>query len=211
MTFVKSIAEPKVRRKDPAERRAEIVSAASGIAVSEGLERVTAKRVAQELDVVPGLVNHYFSAVDDLVAAAFGFASQLERSEIYGLATSAGTPLDHLRRLLAELLDTRRDPVSLLWLDAWQASRRRPALLREVIAQMDADAAELSRLIEAGVAAGEFASGDPSASAVRIMALIDGHSVQAAARSRRDSRIVAAFAVRAAETELGLPPLALSS
>jgi AcrR family transcriptional regulator len=209
MGIVKSIAQPKARRKDPAERRAEIVAAASRIAVGEGLERVTAKRVAEELGVVPGLVNHYFSAVDDLVAAAFGFASRLERSEIYADAGSAGSPLERLRRVLADLLNPQRDAVSLLWLDAWQASRRRPALLSEVIVQMDEDAAELSRLVAAGVAAGEFASDDPYVSAVRIMALVDGYGVQAAARSRSDSSIVATFARRATESELGLPPSVL--
>jgi AcrR family transcriptional regulator len=211
MAFVMSIAEPKARRKDPAERRAEIVSAASRIAVTEGLERVTAKRVAEQLGVVPGLVNHYFTAVDDLVAAAFGFATQLERAEIYRLASLAGSPLEQLRRLLGELLDPKRDAVSLLWLDAWQASRRRPALLAEVGNQMDADALALSGLIEAGVAARQFVSPDPSESAVRIMALVDGYGVQAAARSRLDSSIVAEFALRATETELGITPLALTS
>jgi AcrR family transcriptional regulator len=210
MGFVMSIPEPKVRRKDPVERRAEIVSAASRIAVGEGLERVTAKRVAERLGVVPGLVNHYFPAADDLVAEAFGFATQLERADIYRLASLAGSPLQQLRQLLRELLDAERDAVSLLWLDAWQASRRRPALLAEVTVQMDADAQALTNLIEAGVAAGELFSSDPSASAVRVMALIDGYSVQAAARSRLDSSIVATFAVRATESELGLEPLALS-
>ena len=146
-----------------------------------------------------------------LLPEAFGFAARLERTEIYGLSSAAGTPTQQLRRLLAELLDPKRDPVSLLWLDAWQASRRRPALLGEVIMQMDADALELSLLIQAGVSAGQFASADASASAVRIMALIDGHSVQAAARSRLDSAVVAAFAARVAERELGLPQLTLSA
>jgi AcrR family transcriptional regulator len=108
MANVKSSIPTKQRRKVPAERRAEIVAAASRIAVAEGLERVTAKRVAEELGVVPGLVNHYFSAVDDLVAAAFGFASRLERAEVYKLAAESGQPLAQLRRLLAELLDLAR-------------------------------------------------------------------------------------------------------
>jgi AcrR family transcriptional regulator len=210
MGNVKSIAEPKPRRKDPTERRAEIVSAASRIAVAEGLERVTAKRVAEQLGVVPGLVNHYFSAVDDLVAIAFGFAAQHERSEIYELASREASATAQMRRLLAELLDPDRDAVSLLWLDAWQASRKRPALLHEVVTQMDADAFEMARLIEGGVASGEFAVDDATATAVRIMALVDGHSVQAAARSRMDSSVVAAFVLRASETELGLAPATLS-
>lgn len=210
MGNVMSIAEPKSRRKDPIERRAEIVSEASQIAVSEGLERVTAKRVAEKLGVVPGLVNHYFAAADDLVAAAFGFAVRRERSEIYELAAKQDGPVAQLRCILAEWLDPDRDEVSLLWLDAWQASRRRPALLDEVVAEMDTDALELSRLIQSGVDSGDFVVDEAASAALRIMALVDGHSVQEAVRTRKDSRVVAAFAVRASETELGLPAGALA-
>ncbi|MFE6993528.1 TetR/AcrR family transcriptional regulator, partial [Streptomyces pharetrae] len=62
-------------RKDPAARRAEIVDAAAGVALREGLECVTLRRVAEELDVRPGLISHYFPSADDLVAEAFGSAA----------------------------------------------------------------------------------------------------------------------------------------
>jgi hypothetical protein len=94
--------------------------------------------------------------------------------------------------------------VSLLWLDAWQASRRRPALLKEVVVQMNADSAELSRLIQAGVEAGEFLVDDATSTATRIMALVDGLSIRAAIRSRIDYDVVAALVLRTTETELGL-------
>jgi AcrR family transcriptional regulator len=204
MGNVMSIAKPQTRRKHPAERRAEIVAAASRVAIDEGLERVTAKRIAEQLGVVPGLVNHYFPAVDDLVAASFGYATQAERAEIYGVAFVAARPLDQMRRLVGELLDPTRDAVSLLWLDAWQASRRRPALLKEVVVQMNADSAELSRLIQAGVEAGEFRVDDATSTATRIMALVDGLSIRAAIRSRIDYDVVAALVLRTTETELGL-------
>jgi AcrR family transcriptional regulator len=204
MGNVMSIAKPATRRKNPAERQAEIVAAASRIAVSEGLERVTAKRVAAELGVVPGLVNHYFAAVDDLVAASFGFAAEAERAQVYGAAWLASRPKDQLRRLLAELLDPARDAVSLLWLDAWQGSRRRPALLREVVAQMEADAQELARLIQGGVDASEFHVEDAREAALGIMALIDGLSVQAATRTQIDYVSVSRLVIRTTEAELGL-------
>jgi AcrR family transcriptional regulator len=204
MANVMSIAKPATRRKNPAERQAEIVETASRIAVSEGLERVTAKRVAAELGVVPGLVNHYFAAVDDLVAASFGFAAEAERAQIYGAAWLARRPQDQLRRLLAELLDPARDAVSLLWLDAWQGSRRRPALLREVVAQMEADAGELARMIQGGVDASEFHVEDAREAALGIMALIDGLSVQAATRTQIDYASVSRLVIRTTEAELGL-------
>jgi hypothetical protein len=44
-----------------------------------------------------------------------------------------------MRRLLNAWLYQDRDPVNLLWLDAWQVSRQRPALMAEVGRQMNAD------------------------------------------------------------------------
>ena len=66
-----------------------------------------------------------------------------------------------MRRLLSAWLHADRDPVSLLWLDAWQASRRRPALKDEVARQMATDLDRLSALVIAGIAVGDFHADDP--------------------------------------------------
>ena len=191
---------------DPAERRREIVAAASLVAVGEGLERVTAKRVAEELGVVPGLINHYFGSVDDLVAAAFGHAAEAERAVVYGAVSAGAGPLDELNRLLAAFLQPDRDLVSLLWLDAWQASRRRPALLAEVVRQMEADTTQLSMLITRGVESGHFVTVDAASTALRIMALIDGLSIQASTRAQIDYSMVADLVLSTIQSELGLAP-----
>jgi AcrR family transcriptional regulator len=204
MANVMSIAKSTTRRKDPSERRAEIVSVASRVAVDEGLEKVTAKRIAEELGVVPGLVNHYFPAVDDLVAASFGYAAGAERADIYGAASLEPNRVAQMRRLMHELVHPARDAVSLLWLDAWQASRRRPALLSEVAAQMNADSAALTGLIDAGIEAKEFTVDDAALAATRIISLVDGLSVQAAINSKVDYAIVAEFVLRTTEAELRL-------
>ena len=191
---------------DPAERRQEIVTVASRVAVGEGLERVTAKRVAEELGVVPGLINHYFCSVDDLVAAAFGHAAEAERAVVFGSVSPRPGPVDELNRLLASFLQPDRDPVSLLWLDAWQASRRRPALLTEVVRQMEADTAQLSMLITRGIESGHFVTVDAASTALRIMALIDGLSIQAATRAQIDYSAVVDLVVGTIQSELGLAP-----
>ena len=191
---------------DPVERRQEIIAAASRVAVGEGLERVTAKRVAEELGVVPGLINHYFGSVDDLVAAAFGHSAEAERAVVFGAVSAGAGALDELNRLLAGFLQPDRDPVSLLWLDAWQASRRRPALLTEVVRQMEADTAQLAILITRGIESGHFITVDAEATALRIMALIDGLSIQAATRAQIDYSAVADLVVSTIQSELGLAP-----
>lgn len=65
-------------RKSPEARRAEIVDTAAAVALSEGLECLTLRRIADELDVRPGLISHYFPSVEDLVAEAFGTAAGAE-------------------------------------------------------------------------------------------------------------------------------------
>ena len=117
--------QPAARRKAPAQRRAEMIEAASAIAVRDGLDKVTAKRVAAAIGVRAGLVDHYFTA-DQLVAAAFALAAAAESDEVFGEAAAIPDAPDQVRHLLATWLSAGHDPLSLLWLDAWQASRHRP-------------------------------------------------------------------------------------
>src|SRR5215470_3321367 len=106
--------QPAARRKAPAQRRAEIIEAASAIALRDGLDKVTAKRVAAVLGVRPGLVDHYFSA-DQLVAAAFAHAASAERNEVFGEAESVSDPVAGLTCLMTAWLDPDHDEFSLLW------------------------------------------------------------------------------------------------
>jgi AcrR family transcriptional regulator len=211
MNGVTSRPQTAARRKPAGERLAEIVAAAAAIAVAEGLDRVTAKRVAADLGVFPGLVSHYFATADELVATAFAHAAEAEREQIFGRAVQAARPVDQVRRLLESWLHQDRDPVSLLWLDAWQASRRRPALMVEVGRQMNADLGRLSAIIADGIAAGDFPVDDPGEPALQILSLIDGLSVQAATRQTLDYAPVRAMVIATAERLLGLPPATLAS
>jgi AcrR family transcriptional regulator len=197
------------RRKPPEERRAEIVQTAAAIALAEGLEKVTARRVADALGVFPGLVNHYFRSADELVAAAFAHAAANESQDVFSHAEKAATAAEQIQRLLREWLDNQHDSVSLLWLDAWQASRRRPALLTAVTEQMTADLARLEALIRAGIDDGQFQAADPAAAALRIMALVDATSIQAAVRTAIDYTPVNDMAYTTTEDTLGLPRGAL--
>lgn len=185
-----------------------MTEAAGAIAVRDGLEKVTAKAVAAAIGVFPGLISHYFTA-DQLVAAAFGHAAATERDEILGAAAeSAADPLGELGYAIFEYLDPERDPVSLLWLDAWQASRYRPALRAEVIAQMNEDVRRMSALITAAADRGLARPVcGPEQAAVRIFSLIDALDVQAAIRGGGfdDYTDVQAFMIGVIGQVLGAP------
>jgi DNA-binding transcriptional regulator YbjK len=193
------------KRKAPEQRRGEIVAAASHVALTEGIQCLTLRRVADELGVVPGLVNHYFPVADDLVAAAFAGATAAERDSIFAAMPETAGALQKMRLLLAALLSDESDAISLLWLDGWQASRNRPALRVEVSRQMVAWQKAIAGLITAGNAAGIFAVAEPATAAIRILALIDGLSVQAAIRYHIGYDAVRDMVVASTERELGLP------
>ncbi|MFC9614929.1 TetR/AcrR family transcriptional regulator [Streptomyces sp. NPDC056938] len=200
------------RRRLPAgERRAEILRAASVIAVSEGLDKLTAKRVAQAVGVVPGLVDYHFKSADELIAAAFSHAATADNDAVFEHAARTDHPVDQVRQLMQAWLHQDRDPVSLLWLDAWQASRRRPALLTAVTRQMNAAQDRLQAHIEAGVSQGCFRLDNSGYAAMHILVLIDGLSPQAAMRTKIDYAEVRELITATAERILGLDEGALAA
>jgi AcrR family transcriptional regulator len=186
-----------------------MTEAAAAIAVRDGLEKVTAKAVAAAIGVFPGLISHYFTA-DELVAAAFGHAAAAERDEIFAAAAqSAADPLGELGYAIFEYIDPERDPVILLWLDAWQASRYRPALRAEVVVQMNEDVRRMSALIKAATDRGLARPVcGPEQAAVRIYSLIDALDVQAAIRGGGfdDYTGLQAFLLGVIAQILGAPP-----
>ncbi|MFB6820824.1 TetR/AcrR family transcriptional regulator [Streptomyces virginiae] len=78
-------------RKSPEARRAEIVETAAAVALAEGLECLTLRRIADELAVRPGLISHYFPSVEDLVAEAFGTAAGAELEVLLPAGAQAPT------------------------------------------------------------------------------------------------------------------------
>jgi AcrR family transcriptional regulator len=181
-------------RRSPADRRAEILDAATRLALGRGLDHVTLRSIAEELGVAGSLVSHYFPAVDELLAEVFGQVEQLD------------SPRGQLAGFLQRLTDSERDAISALWMDAWHAGRRRPALADEVSRQTSLWTERLAALVQRGRAAGEFDTTDPRATAARIMAVVDGLTVQASLRDTIDYESVEQLVFQVAEREVGLPP-----
>jgi AcrR family transcriptional regulator len=180
-----------------------MIEAASAIALTDGLDKVTARRVAAALSVFPGLVDHYFTA-DQLVAAAFAHAASRERDELFAQAESAGDPLIQIKRLLAGWMLPEHDDVGLMWLDAWQACRHRPALKAEVAAQMDEDVSRLGHLIRLAIDGGQLRDLAAETAAVQIMSLMDALLAQSVMRDVFDYSDIRALVLTVAEQILGV-------
>ncbi|MFJ3669530.1 TetR/AcrR family transcriptional regulator [Streptomyces sp. NPDC090106] len=193
-------------RKAPAERRNEIVGTAARIGLTEGLECVTLRRVADELGVQPGLVGHYFPAADQLVAEAFTSATMAELDALLPEPGSegAGGPLETFRAFFGLTSSADFDNISRLWLNARHLSRYRSVLRDHVVAQELLWCRRIEELITAGVTSGVFTCPDPWAAATRVLVAIDGASayVNTSADHRREPTADMARVV--AEAELGV-------
>ncbi|MDQ1033968.1 DNA-binding transcriptional regulator YbjK [Streptomyces sp. V3I8] len=199
-------------RKAPAERRHEIVAAAARVGLTEGLECVTLRRVADELGVRPGLVGHYFPAADTLVAEAFTAATMADLDTL--LPERPDGPGDDrpravLRRFFTLTSSTEFDDVSRLWLNARHLSRYRPGLREHVVAQEMLWCRRVEKVIIAGTESGDFTCADPWAAALRILVTIDGASAYINTSIDRRGDCVVHLARTVAEAELGLAAGAL--
>ncbi|BCY06981.1 hypothetical protein L3i22_020690 [Actinoplanes sp. L3-i22] len=171
------------------------------MALAEGLESITLRRIADELGVRPGLISHYFPVAEELVAEAFGATASAELDEL--LPPSDDSPLDRFRRFFEASIGEMFDDVSRLWLNARHLSRYRPLLFAEVNRQQDSWSARLTAVIADGLADGGFTAADASIAATRILVAIDGVSTYVNVGAIPAG--AAEFAVLTAERELGLP------
>lgn len=166
---------------------------------------MTLRRIAEELLVRPGLISHYFPAVEDLVAEAYGAAATAELDALLPADRAGASPTQHLARFFARATGTAYDDVSRLWLNARHLSRYRPVLRDRVAAQENAWRGRLEGLLREGVAAGEFHTEQPLVTAIQILVVIDGLGAQANAAAQDGPPEIARMAVSTAERELGLP------
>ena len=177
---------------------------AARVALTEGLECVTLRRIADELAVRPGLISHYFPSAEDLVGEAFSVASTGELDTLLPADRPHGTPTQYLARYFARSAGDAYDDISRLWINARHLSRYRPVLRDRVAEQELASDDRLEGLIREGVERGEFRTDDPRATAIQILVVLDGLGAHANTDRSDRPEVVTRMAVTTAERELGL-------
>lgn len=174
------------------------------MALTEGLECVTLRRIGEELDVRPGLISHYFPSAEDLVAEAFGSAASAELDSLLPAEPPVGSPTRHLARFFAHATGPAYEDISRLWINARHLSRYRPVLRDRVGRQEAAWRGRLEGLIRQGVEQGEFRTDDTYVTAIQILVVIDGLGAHANTHTSDRPDAVTRMAVTTAERELGL-------
>ncbi|WP_217144503.1 TetR/AcrR family transcriptional regulator [Streptomyces sp. AC627_RSS907] len=199
--------QPKRTRKSPEQRRAEIVETAARIALEEGLELITLRRVAEELGVRPGLISHYFPVADHLVSEAFTHATTRERESLLPPHEQDLPPVDRLARFLVGLADGDYLDLSRLWLNARHLSRFKDPLRLAVRTQESLTRTALVALMDRGVQAGEFTSDDTLRTAAHILITVDGLGSYANDDAEPEGGLdLGDVAIETAEARLGLAP-----
>ncbi len=180
------------------------MEAAARVALTEGLECVTLRRIAEELAVRPGLISHYFPSAEELVAEAFAVAATGELDSLLPAERPHGTPAQYLARYFALSAGEAYDDISRLWINARHLSRYRPVLRDRVAGQERASDDRLEGLVREGVERGEFRTDDPRATAIQILVVLDGLGAHANTDRTDRPEVVTRMAVSTAERELGL-------
>ncbi|WP_313812457.1 TetR/AcrR family transcriptional regulator [Glutamicibacter sp.] len=195
-------------RKKPEDRRLEILDTASQLALSLGLEKVTMKLVAEQLEVRPGLISHYFRTIDELICAAFEQAATGEREGLFA-AEEQAQPLDAIRSFLGRVTAPEFSDLGKLWLDARHQSRYRP-MLREVVAtQEELTFRRLAEVIAQAVERRELHGIDPQLAATEILVVVDGTASYVNTSAPESGIALAEVIWRMSEQALGLPSGAL--
>lgn len=191
----------KPRRLPPHERRAEIVAEAAAIALDEGLERITLRAVAERLGVRPGLISHYFPAVEELVAEALDLALSVDRETLF---PASGSPVERVAALVIGAQSGESRNLARLWLNARHLARFSPAIAENVVAQEALNRDRLITVIEEGVRSGTFRTSDAAAAAEQILIAIDGVGSYVNNTGDFDEETYTTLIERLAEWALGL-------
>ncbi len=188
-------------------RREEILRATCDEVARRGFANTRAADVAAALGISTGLVFYHFDSKDALLSAAFAYAAERDLERLDAASTGNGSARRRLARILRMYGPEGPGAGWALWIDAWSAALRSPAMA-EVSRRLDVRWKDtVAEVIAQGVAAGELTCPDPSAAAWRITATIDGLAVQTTVHEGVLSRRQINRWVRAvAAAELGVEP-----
>jgi AcrR family transcriptional regulator len=201
-----------VSRRKGEVRREEILQATVQELERRGFAHTRVGDIAAELGVSTALIFYHFETKEALFATAFADAAARDVQRLDDAVAASGPASERLRSILRLYGPVGSATGWPLWIDAWAAALREPAL-RRVSRRLDVHWKNaVAAVIEEGVASGELTCPDAHAAAWRITAMLDGLAVQVTVHkgvvSRRELN---AWVAELTERELGLPAGALAS
>jgi AcrR family transcriptional regulator len=171
-----------VKKHTVEERRTEILEVTCQVVIERGFAGTRISDVAKRLDVSSSLIHYHFDSKEQLLAEAFAHYARNDLAEMEGEIHAAPTALAQLDRIIQNYVPEGSDDVEwMLWIDGWGEALRNP-MMKKISQELDEQTSDLlERVLAAGVESGEFICASPSATAIRLTALVDGLAVQFAA------------------------------
>jgi AcrR family transcriptional regulator len=159
------------------ERRRQLAQAACRLVGAGGLEALTTRAVAREAGWSTGVLAHYFNSRDDLVAAAFRLVAEDVGSRMRSKLADEPDPAPRLWITLSEAapLDETRRMEATVWFTFLGLGAGDDALRTEAASRY----AVWLRLVEDALVALGRSPGDAAVEARRLIAFVDGLTVQA--------------------------------
>ena len=201
-----------MKRNTVEERRTEILKTTCQVVIERGFAATRIADVASKLGVSTGLIHYHFESKEHLLAEAFKHAAREEMMSLEEDIGAAPNTVAKLDRVIKNYTPKPDDLDWLLWIDSWGEALRNK-VMREISQELDMEStAVLERVIREGVERGEFTCEDPSGSAWRLAALLDGLGVQLTVHDGILTRAQMLKHVQlVALSELGLPADAFSA
>lgn len=161
------------RRAEPDARRQSLVDACLRVLARDGVSRASVRAIAVEAGVSSGLLGHYFPAIDDLVAAAYGdVGARVDAALDAALAGAGSDPLARLEAYVtASFAPPIGDPQLLAaWIAFWSLVRSR----EEIGRQHEGQYADFRRRLERLLADCGVPDAELRRMAIAVTALVDG-------------------------------------
>jgi DNA-binding transcriptional regulator YbjK len=164
---------PAYRRSEPDARRLGLIEACARVLARAGAAGASVRAIAVEAGVSAGLVGHYFSGIEALVAATYAHVDGAVAVSLdSAVAAAKAEPRARLDAFVtASFAPAIADPQLLAtWIAFWSLVTARPAIAAQHNEQYQGYRARLEALLgDCGVAASER-----RAAAIAVTALVDG-------------------------------------
>jgi AcrR family transcriptional regulator len=195
-----------VKKQTVEERRSEILEVTCQVVIERGFAGTRISDVAKRLEVSSSLIHYHFDSKEQLLAEAFAHYARNDLAEMEEQIQAAPTALAQLDRIIQNYVPEGSDDVEwMLWIDGWGEALRNP-MMKKISQELDEQTSDLlERVLAGGVDSGEFNCASPTATAMRLTALVDGLAVQFAAHDGMMDRAQLIDHVRTvAAAEVGL-------
>ena len=158
---------------DHDQRRRAIAHVAIDLIAREGLEAATVRRIAAEVGFSTTIVTHYFAGKQELLLWAYRAVDEWARERFD--EAMASDPVDLVAYLMSMCAVKEVDRVN--WrplVGIWDRALRDPAFAAELHGWTDTTLARIAAIVRLR----DPACGDPSVIAKRLLALVQGISLQ---------------------------------